>query len=95
MPDEFVMGRLAEVTGTVAAVREKVTGRQCIPWATARFHGIDLDLNIYERLWGLYWRDIRPGAHLRLTGRVDARRPRRLGVMVHEVELLSEEGSDA
>jgi hypothetical protein len=87
---ELTMGRLAEVAGHVATVAEKVAGHHlCLPWATVRFHGIDLDLNFYSRLWDLYWREVRPGARLRVTGRVDARKPRHLAIAVHEVALLS------
>jgi len=82
---------LVEVTGYVQAVTEKATGRQHVPWATARFRGIDLDLNLYPRLWGLYWRDVRPGARLTVTGHADRRRPSRLAVAVREVELRSED----
>jgi hypothetical protein len=91
MANELTMGRVAEVTGHVATVQENVTGKQCIPWATVRFHGIDLDLNVYERLWGLYWRDIRPGAKMRVTGLVDARKPQRKAIAVREVVLLGKE----
>lgn len=89
MADELTMGRPIEVTGHVATVREKVTGHhRQDPWATIRFHGIDLDLNAYERLWNLHWRDIRPGAKLKVTGLVDARKPQRRAVTVHEFVLL-------
>jgi hypothetical protein len=91
MTDEFTMGRPIEVTGHVATVTEKVAGRhRQDPWATVRFHGIDLELNVYERLWNSHWRDIKPGVKLKLTGRVDARKPQRPTVAVHEVALLSE-----
>jgi hypothetical protein len=88
MADEFAMGRLIEVTGHVATVTGKVAGRhRQDPWAMIRFHGIGLDLNVYERLWNLHWRDIRPGVKLKVTGRVDARKPQNLAVAVHEVAL--------
>jgi hypothetical protein len=86
------MGRPIKVTGYVATVTGKVTGHhRQDPWAMVRFHGIDLDLNIYERLWNLHWRDIRPGVKLKVTGHVDARKPRRLAVTACEILVLSEE----
>lgn len=93
MTDELTMGRPIEVTGHVATVQEKVTGHhRQDPWATVRFHGINLDLNVCERLWNLHWRDIKPGAKLTLTGLVDARKPQRLAGAVHEFALLAGEG---
>jgi hypothetical protein len=90
--DEFATGRAIEVTGHVATVAEKVTGRhRQDPWATVRFHGIGLDLNVHERLWNLYWRDIKPGVKLSVTGLVDARKPKNPAVTVREVVLLQEE----
>jgi hypothetical protein len=87
----FRGGARIELAGHVATVTEKIAGRHlCLPWATARFHGIDFDLNLYPRLWDLHWRDVRPGAHLKVTGRVDARKPLRLAIAVREVELLGE-----
>jgi hypothetical protein len=92
MADEFAMGRPIEVTGHVATVTEKVVGHHLhVPMATVRFHGIDLDITILPRLWDLYWRDIKPGVKLKATGRVDARRPQKLAVVVHEVLVLGEE----
>jgi hypothetical protein len=80
-----------EVTGYVKTVSEKTAGRQHVPWATARFHGIDLDLNLYPRLWGLYWRDVRPGARLTVTGLADHRWPSRMAVAVRDVKVLGED----
>jgi hypothetical protein len=85
------MGCPIEVTGHVATVDEKVAGHHlCLSMATVRFHGIDLDLIILPRLWDLHWRDLRPGVKMKVTGEVDARKPRRLAVMVREVALLDE-----
>jgi hypothetical protein len=89
MPDLFRGGLPAEVTGTVCSVTGKTA--RGVPWATARIAGVALDLNLYPRLWDLYWRDIRPGTRLRVTGRVDARKPRRLAVAVSQVALLGED----
>jgi hypothetical protein len=86
------MGCAIEVTGHVATVDEKVAGHHLhVPMATVRFHGIDLDLTILPRLWDLHWRDIKPGAKLKVTGHADARKPKHLAVMVHEVVVLEEE----
>jgi hypothetical protein len=91
MVDEFVMGRPIEVTGHVATVTEKVVGHHLhVPMATVRLHGIDLDVTILPRLWDLHWRDIKPGVRLKVTGRVDARKPQKLAVMVHEVRVMDD-----